>query len=167
MSLSKGDQALRLLCLDVGDRRIGLAISDPTGVVATPLGFVERTRLQEDIARILDYALERQAEGIVVGIPLSLNSKPGPQAAKVEAFLKALRRRTDLPIHTVDERFSTAEAERLLRQAGRRPSRHKGEVDAAAATVILQEYLDRLRPPPNPFLAEGESEGSQTRNTVL
>ena len=82
---------------------------------------------------------------MVVGIPLSLSGKIGPQAKRVEAFLKALRRKTDLPLDTMDERFSTAEAERLLRQAGRQPSRHKGELDAAAAAVILQAYLDQLK----------------------
>ena len=145
MSLSERGQALRLLCLDIGERRIGLAISDPSGLMATPLGFIERTGLQRDIASILERAQERQAEGIVVGLPLSLNGKVGPQAKKVLAFLKALRGKTDLTVDTADERFSTAEAERLLRQAGRQPSRHRGDVDAAAAAIILQEYLNELR----------------------
>ena len=129
----------------MGERRIGLAISDPGGLLATPVGFIQRTRLQQDIARVLEHALERQAEGIVVGLPLSLNGKVGPQARRVEGFLQALRGGTSLPVNTMDERFSTAEAERLLRQAGREPSRHKGELDAAAAAVILQGYLDLLR----------------------
>ena len=131
-----------MLCLDVGERRVGLAISDPAGWMATPLGFIERTRLQVDIARILEYAQDRGAEGIVVGMPLSKNGRVGPQAQRVAAFVKALRRKTDLRLETLDESFSTAEAERLLREAGRKPSRHKGDVDAAAAAVILQEYLD-------------------------
>lgn len=144
MSLSKGDHSLRALCLDVGDRRIGLAISDPGGLIATPIGHIERSGLKADIVRVLKYASERQAEAIVVGMPISLNGKIGPQAKKVEGFLKALQRETDLPIDTADERFSTAEAERVMRQSGRQPSRHKGEVDAAAAAVILQEYLDKM-----------------------
>ena len=98
--------------------------------------------------RIAEHALQRQAGGIVVGMPLSLNGKVGPQARRVEGFVKALRGRMELPVYTVDERFSTAEAERLLRQAGRQPSRHKGEADAAAAAVILQDYLDQLRGQP-------------------
>ena len=80
-----------------------------------------------------------------MGLPLSLNGKVGPQAKRVQGFLKALRRQAPLPVATMDERFSTAEAERLLRQAGRKPSLHKGDVDAAAAAVILQEYLDTLK----------------------
>ena len=129
----------------MGERRIGLATSDAGGLLATPAGFIQRTRLQQDIARVLEHALEKQAEGIVVGLPLSLNGKVGPQARRVEGFLQALRGRTSIRVDTMDERFSTAEAERLLQQAGREPSRHKGELDAAAAAVILQGYLDLLR----------------------
>ncbi len=126
-----------------------------------PIGYMERSGLKADIARVLKYASERQAEAIVVGMPISLNGKIGPQAKKVEGFLKALQRETELPIHTADERFSTAEAERLLRQSGRQPSRQRGEVDAAAAAIILQEYLDRTRPP------RVEKGGSQPADRVL
>ena len=143
--LLERSRVLRFLCLDVGERRIGLAVSDPSGLIATPLGFIRRTELRRDIAGILERARERQAERIVVGLPLSLNGRVGPQAKKVQAFLKALRGKTDLTVDTADERFSTAEAERLLSEAGRQPSRHRGEVDAAAAAVILQEYLNQLR----------------------
>ena len=136
---------MRLLCLDLGERRIGLAISDPGGTLATPLGFIPRTRLRTDIARVLEHTGEWQAEGIVVGLPLSLNGRVGPQAKRVQGFIRPLKAATSLPVETMDERYSTAEAERLLRQAGRKPSRHKGDVDAAAATVILQEYLDQSR----------------------
>ena len=140
---AQGRREVRLLCLDVGERRIGLAVSDLGGAMATPAGFIQRTRLSHDIARVLEAASEKQAEGIVVGVPLSLNGTVGPQAKRVRSFIRALRRETDLFLDTVDERFSTAEAERLMRQAGRSPSRHKGDVDAAAAAVMLQEYLDR------------------------
>lgn len=136
---------MRVLCLDLGERRIGLAISDAGGTLATPIGYIQRTRLRQDIQRVLDYARERDADAIVAGLPISLNGSIGPQAKLVEGFIKALREKTDLPVDTMDERFSTAEAERLLRQAGRQPSRNKGELDSAAAAVILQEYLDRER----------------------
>ena len=136
---------MRLLCLDLGERRIGLAISDPGGTLATPLGFIQRTRLRNDIARVLEQAGEWQADGILVGLPLSLNGRVGPQAKRVQGFIRSLKAMTPLPVDTMDERFSTAEAERLMRQAGREPSRRKGELDAAAATVILQDYLDQGR----------------------
>ncbi len=146
---------MRLLCLDVGERRIGLAVSDPQGMMAVPVGTIERTRLHQDIAKVVERAEERGVEGILVGMPFSLShdggrGKVGPQARRVKGFVKALRGHTDLPIYTSDERFSTAEAERLLRQAGRQPSRHRGEVDAIAATVILQEYLDKMKGSPPP-----------------
>ena len=140
---------MTILCLDVGDRRIGLAVSDPGNLIATPLGAILRTRRGHDIDVVLAHAGERQADRVVVGMPLSLNGRVGPQARKVGNFVAALRRRTSLPIHTVDERFSTAEAERLLRQAGVEPSRNREKVDAAAAAVILQEYLDHMRTAPH------------------
>ena len=113
--------------------------------MATPVGVIERTRLQRDLARVLEHVQKREVGTIVVGMPLTLDGNIGPQAKRVKAFVKALRRETELTIATVDERYSSAEAERLLRQAGRKPSRHKGEIDAAAAAVILQEYLDGSR----------------------
>ena len=136
---------MRVLCLDVGERRIGLAISDAGGTLATPIGYIQRIRLRVDIQRVLEHARKRDADAIVAGLPISLNGSIGPQAKRVEGFLKALREESDLPVDTMDERFSTAEAERPLRQAGRQPSRNKGELDAAAAAVILQGYLDRER----------------------
>ena len=78
-------------------------------------------------------------------MPISLDGKIGPQARRVATFVETLRRLTDLPIVTVDERYTTAEAERLLRLAGQKPSRNKGGADAASAAVILQEYLDTSR----------------------
>ena len=129
----------------MGQRRIGLALSDATGSLATPLGYILRTKLNHDIEKVLGHALEWEAGEIIVGMPFSLNGQIGPQARKVHGFVRRLQQRTDLPVTTVDERFSTAEAERMMRQAGRKPSRHKGEVDAAAAAVILQEYLDKQK----------------------
>ena len=94
---------------------------------------------------MLQRAEEREAGSLVVGIPLSMNGTSGTQAKKVMSFVQALRGHTALPVHTADERLSSSEAERLLRQAGRQPSRHRGQVDAVAATVILQQYLDERR----------------------
>ena len=146
---------MTILCLDVGDRRIGLAVSDPTNLIATPLGAIRRRQLDRDISAILEHATERDVDRVVVGMPLSLDGRQGPQARKVGAFIDALRKKTGLTIDTADERFSTAEAERLLRQAGVEPSRNREKVDAAAAAVVLQEYLDRMR------ASSGLHEGSQ------
>ena len=132
---------MRVLGLDVGDRRIGLALSDPTGLLASPFGFVERG--PSDIADILRVADENEAEEIVVGLPLSMSGDSGAQAGKVRGFIRELRSRTDLPIKTVDERLSTVQAQGMLRQSGRRRrDGDRGQLDAAAAAVILQAYLD-------------------------
>ena len=129
--------------LDVGDRRIGMAISDPGGRLAFPAGFIQRVRGEQDVERILRNVQDRGAEALVVGLPLSMDGSMGPQAKKVAGFVRALRRNSALPVETVDERLTTFEAERAMREAGRKPSRYKGEADAVAAAVILQSYLDR------------------------
>ncbi len=143
-----GREALRVLGLDVGERRVGVSIGDPTGLLATPLTTITRSSLDLDIASILDLARENEAAEIVVGMPLSLSSEVGPQARATRHFIRALSERTDIPVKRWDERFSTREAERRLQEAGVKPSRDKGRLDAAAATVILQSYLDSRRRSP-------------------
>lgn len=133
-----------VLALDVGDRRIGLAISDPTGMLASPLGTVERG--PSEIADILRVVEENRAGEIVVGLPITLSGESREQAGKVRRFVRDLSARTDLPIRTVDERLSTVQAQRMLRDAGgRRRSQDRGRIDSAAAAVILQAYLDSRR----------------------
>ena len=136
---------MRVLCLDVGDRRIGMAVSDPTGSLARPIGHLVRKNLRVDAVRVSDEAKSVDAQMILVGMPVSLNGTLGPQARKVSRFIQELASGTDLPVKTQDERFSTAEAQRLMVEAGRSPSRSKGDLDAASAAVILQEYLDNAR----------------------
>ena len=152
---------MTILCLDVGDRRIGLALSDPSNLFAVPLGAIRRTRRDSDIDAVILHATERNADRLVVGVPLSLNGREGPQARKVNGFIQALGRKTSLPIHRVDERFSTAEAERRLRQAGVEPSREREKVDAAAAAVILQDYLNTLT------VGTNAEQGSQQPQSML
>ena len=133
------------LALDVGERRVGIAISDPTGLLASPLGHVERG--PTDVQDIIDVAERNGATEIVVGLPLTMSGESGAQAGRVRAFIRDLRSRTDLPVHTVDERLSTVQARRLLTNmgGGRRATRDRGRIDAAAAAVILQSYLDSRR----------------------
>ncbi len=138
-------ETLRFLGLDVGERRIGVALGDPTENIATPLAAVRRVALEDDLRAVVRLASEREAEAIVVGMPLSLDGRVGPQARLVEGFVRALAKESPVPVHTQDERFSTVEAERLLRQAGHQPSREKGLRDSASAAVILQTYLDSRR----------------------
>ena len=136
---------MKLLALDVGERRIGLAVGDTAGNLAVPVGHLVRTRLKNDIQRILDVARERHAEGIVVGIPYSVSGEVGPQAKRVQGFIRHLKNTTALSVFTVDERFTSVEAQGLLRDAGQQPSRQKGAIDASAATLILQRFLDSSR----------------------
>ena len=138
-------RGLRLLGLDVGERRIGVAVCDPTGTVVTPLAAIVRADLEEDLTAVTRLATEQGAEAIVVGLPISLDGRIGPQAKRTQGFIRALSERSSVPVHTQDERFSTVEAERLLREGGRSPSRDKGLLDSAAACVILQAYLDARR----------------------
>ena len=138
-------QDLRMLGLDVGERRIGVARSDPTGTLATPLPFIRRRSLEKDLSVVVELAASQGANAIVVGIPISLNGKVGPQAKVVMAFRDALALVSPVPVYPQDERFSTAEAERLLRESGHEPSREKGLLDSASAAVILQAYLDSKR----------------------
>ena len=133
-----------LLALDLGDRRIGLALGAAPDLPAVPLGFQKRSTLREDVRRILAVARDRGVTGLVVGMPYSVSGESGKQAGLTRGFIKELGRHTDLPIHTVDERYTSIEAERLLRETGGRPSRDKGRVDALAATLILERFWNQV-----------------------
>ncbi len=136
---------MRIMALDVGDKRVGIALSDPTGMLATPFGAIERG--ESAIAEILRLA-EREGVGeIVVGMPYTLAGERGAQAGKTAAFVRELRGLADIPIKMADERLSTAQATRLLRETpppAKRRRRHaaRARVDASAAAVILQGHLD-------------------------
>ena len=138
---------MRVLALDVGDSRVGLAISDPTGLLASPLGHVDRS--PTDVQDIIQTAEENDASQIVVGMPLTLAGESRTQAGKVRQFVRELRSATGIPIETMDERLSTVQAQRLLtdsdRGQGRRSNRDRGRIDSSAAAVILQAYLDSQR----------------------
>ncbi|HAL47104.1 MAG: Holliday junction resolvase RuvX [SAR202 cluster bacterium] len=137
---------MRIMALDVGDRRIGVALSDPTGLLATPHSAVDRKYAKpSDIDEIAGIARENDVEAIIVGLPRSLSGRLGDQAKLVTTFVSELSTRIDLPVSTVDERYTTVQAERMLRESGRQPSRDRGRVDASAAAVMLQAYLDSQR----------------------
>ena len=136
---------MRVLALDVGEKRIGAALSDPSKTLASPLTTIVSDTDSERFDSVLSLAAEHDVEEIVVGLPLSLSGRRGPQAGRVSRFAERLAALTPLPVKMVDERYSSVEAERLLRQAGRKPSRDKGRVDAAAAALVLQRHLDSRR----------------------
>ena len=137
---------MRIMALDVGDRRIGVALSDPTGLLATPLTAVDRKHAEpSDIDEIAGIAVENDVEAIIVGLPRSLSGQLGSQAKLVKTFVSELSARIDLPVSMVDERYTTVQAERMLRESGGQPSRDRGRVDASAAAVMLQAHLDSQR----------------------
>ncbi|HLF07722.1 MAG TPA: Holliday junction resolvase RuvX [Dehalococcoidia bacterium] len=132
----------RLLGLDVGERRLGVAVSDPDGVLASPVAVVERRGTLLDFRAIADLAEAHEVARIIVGLPISLNGSIGPQAQRVLAFIEELRPLTPVPIETWDERYTSVAAEDLLRQAGLSPAKRRQRIDSAAAAVLLQDYLD-------------------------
>ena len=131
--------------LDVGERRIGVAIADELGIIASPLTTVSRG--SGDLAEVRNLAVERGVDLLVVGLPTGLSGREGPQAAVVRAFAGDLEDAVGPSIEVAfwDERLTTAVAERVLRERGNRRGRGKGEVDAVAAAVILQGYLEASR----------------------
>ena len=137
---------MRVLALDVGERRVGIAISDPTGALARPLQAVVRSSREEDFAAIAAIVAEYGVSLVVVGLPLSLDGTEGPQARRIAGYAEGLADCLPTQLVLWDERFTTAEAEEILRQyrseKKRRRARASGELDAIAAAVILQSYLD-------------------------
>lgn len=136
---------MRILGLDVGDRRIGVAMSDPMEILASALTVIERNGDGTALNSILDMVEENEVGCIVVGLPRLMDGSIGKQAAKTNAFVKELSELTDVPIRMWDETLSTVIAERLLRDAGRDRRETRKRRDAAAAAVILQWYLDSVR----------------------
>ncbi len=130
------------MALDVGDRRTGVAISDATAMIATPLTTMHAGDDDELATAVLALIAEHGAEEVVVGMPLTLSGEMGPQAKRTGHFVRHLKGLTAVPIKTVDERLSTVEATRRMREAGSGRRRAREEIDAAAAAVVLQAYLD-------------------------
>jgi len=141
---------MRIGGLDVGDRRIGVAISDELGWTAQGLEVVQRTRLEADLAALRACFASYEPSTIVVGLPKNMNGTLGPQARKVLAFAADLERALGVPIVLWDERLSTVGAERVLLEADLSRAKRKRVIDKAAAVFILQGYLDSLRHTPRP-----------------
>jgi len=133
----------RIIGLDVGNVRIGVAVSDPLGITAQGREVLAARSPEEDAAAIRALAQDVEAVRVVVGLPLDQNGAVGPQAAKVLAFVETLRTVLDIDIVTQDERFSTAAAQRALIDANMRRKKRKNVIDMVAAQYILQTYLDR------------------------
>ncbi len=133
---------MRILAIDYGSRRIGLALSDPTGTLARPLPFLNAqadAKLAREIAALAE---KEQVRRILLGLPRHMSGELGEAAAKVQAFAAILKQATAIPLQLVDERLTTVQAGRQLHEAGRDARAQKGRIDSEAAAVLLQGYLD-------------------------
>ena len=138
---------MRSLGLDIGDRRIGVALSDPEGILASPLTVINRRDEKLDIKAITDIVSQKQVEQIVVGLPLSMDGSLSRQAEKVKEFTRKLCEHTQVPVEYRDERLTTVLAERLMQTADTKKTGKKARHDAQAAAIILQDYLDEKHEP--------------------
>jgi putative Holliday junction resolvase len=130
------------MALDVGDSRIGVALSDPMEILASPLVIIKRLNEASDILCISKLVNEHKAGKLVVGLPMALSGEEGMQAEKVKAFVSSLKSSLSIPLEMFDERFSTVTAREYMRETGKKKDRFKKHDDAIAAAVILQNYLD-------------------------
>jgi putative Holliday junction resolvase len=130
--------------LDIGDKRIGIAISDALNLTAQSKDVIIRTNHRQDLKIIKKYIAQYQVDQLIVGLPKNMDGSLGKQAQKTQAYVNFLKNNLEIPIEFWDERLSTREAEKLLIEANVRRSRRKGVIDQVAASIILQGYLDNF-----------------------
>jgi putative Holliday junction resolvase len=135
---------MRILALDYGTKRVGVAVSDELKIIAQPLEFIPAEPFADFLARLKQLIQEKEIELMLVGLPRNLDGSYGPAAQKVEAFVGALRSAITIPIKTRDERLTSAQANRVLIQGGVRRAKRKEKVDKMAAAILLQSYLDGI-----------------------
>lgn len=136
---------MSIMALDVGSKRIGVAVADPTGSFALPVGTIERTNLRADLVKLEEYMESYAVQDLVVGDPLSLSGERGIAAQKMDAFVETLRTIFRGRIHRIDERMTTAQVTKTLIAADVSRKRRKGVVDKMAAALILETFLARRR----------------------
>ena len=136
---------MRVMALDVGDKRIGIALSDALGITAQPLEVWERRTLAADVDHIMHLAKRHDVITLVVGHPLTLAGTKSPQTVKAEAFAEALRTRCPCPVTLWDERLTTAQGERALLEGGMRRAKRRVAVNVVAAQLLLQHYVETKR----------------------
>ena len=137
---------MRVLAIDHGTRRIGIAISDELKTIAQPLEFIPAEPFEAFLARLQQIIAEKPAELILVGMPRNMDGTYGPAAEKVRTFIDALKEKIEVPIRTWDERLTTAQANRFLIAADVKRRDRKEKVDKTAAAILLQSYLDATAP---------------------
>ncbi len=136
---------MRILALDHGDRRIGVAISDPLGIAAHGLPTIETDHSGGEIDRVCELVDEKDVERVVVGLPINMDGSEGDRARKARSFAKQLRRRLDVPVELSDERLTSAQAHRELSREGASMNERGQRVDRMAAQLILRRYMGRTR----------------------
>ncbi|HSS60031.1 MAG TPA: Holliday junction resolvase RuvX [Candidatus Limnocylindrales bacterium] len=136
---------MRVLAVDPGSKRVGLALSDPTGTIAQPLGTVEAEPPDTLPARLAEVAKENDARRIVVGLPRRLDGSYGPEAKAARQLADGIRKASGLPVELVDERLTTAAAERSMIAQGVRRAKRRATIDSVAAALLLQSHLDAKR----------------------
>jgi putative Holliday junction resolvase len=136
---------MRVLGLDLGQKRIGVAVSDEDASIAFPSGAIESRGPKKDLNAVLELIEEREIGRVVIGLPRHLDGREGPEAEAARAFASKLQRRSGLEVETLDERWTTVEAERVLHAQGRTKKKQRAVVDSVAAAIILGTYLDLLR----------------------
>jgi len=133
---------MRILALDHGTVRMGIALSDELGIIASPLDFIPAEPFAEFLARLKTLLTEKQVALILVGMPRNMNGTYGPSAERVRGFVAQLKESVPVPIRTWDERLTSAQANRVMIEAGARRETRKEKVDSMAAAILLQSYLD-------------------------
>ena len=136
---------MRILALDHGTKRIGVALSDELGMIAQPLEFIPAEPFAGFLARLQEIIRDKQVELVLVGMPRNMDGSYGPAALQVEGFIAALDRALTVPIKSVDERLTSVQANRVLLEGNMRRQKRKEKVDQMAAAILLQSYLDTLQ----------------------
>ena len=134
---------MRILGLDLGSKRIGVALSDPEATIASPLTTLERKGGDRDLRAVGELVREHEVGEIVVGLPLHMDGRRGPEAEAALRFADQLASAIEIPIGTLDERWTTVEAERALRESGRHGRKRRAVVDSVAASILLRTWLER------------------------
>lgn len=135
---------MRILALDPGSKRIGIALSDELKMIAQPLEFALAEPFLDFLARLKEIIREKEVELILVGMPRNMDGSYGPAALKVQEFVAVLKEKVAVPIQTWDERLTSAQAQRFLIEGGVRRAKRKEKMDKTAAAILLQSYLDSL-----------------------
>ena len=133
---------MRVLAIDYGTKRIGIAVSDPMGIIAQPLEFIPAEPREKVWARLATLFQEKEVGQVIVGLPRNMDGSFGPAAEQVQAFVKDLKSRTAIAVQTLDERLTSREAERSLIAGNVRRAERKQKMDQTAAAILLQSFLD-------------------------